>query len=136
MTASLSRSQIMARVRSRNTEPEQRLRKALWRLGLRYRLGAKLPGSPDIVFVSARIAIFVDGCFWHNCPIHGELPVTNREYWQAKITRNEDRDRRVDEELQHLGWNVLRVWEHDIDQNVESVAEQIGYRIRQAMDAA
>ena len=110
----LTRSQIMARVRRSGTEPELLLRRKLWSMGRRYRLRMKLPGSPDLVFVSARLAVFVDGCFWHGCPVHHTLPAANRGFWLRKVTRNQERDRRVDEELAALGWRVLRIWEHEV----------------------
>lgn len=90
------------------------LRRKLWSMGCRYRLRLKLPGSPDLVFLSARLAVFVDGCFWHGCPLHHTLPAANREFWLRKVTRNQERDRRVDEELVALGWRVLRIWEHEV----------------------
>lgn len=116
------RSRNMAAVRSRDTKPEIRLRRALWQRGLRYftshgysRLTkTRLPGSPDILFPSARLAVFVDGCFWHGCPIHYTAPDSNSEFWRRKLQQNRDRDRRVTEQLETQGWTVLRVWEHDV----------------------
>jgi DNA mismatch endonuclease, patch repair protein len=110
----------MAAVKSRNTKPEIRLRRALWHSGLRFftpdgwkRLkGEKLPGSPDIIFPAARLVVFVDGCFWHGCPIHYTLPEERREFWSGKLEENRERDRRVTQELQQMDWHVLRVWEH------------------------
>lgn len=116
------RSRNMAAVHSRNTGPEVTLRRALWHRGLRFftsqgysRLSRnRIPGSPDIIFPSARLAVFVDGCFWHGCPVHYTAPQTNPEFWQQKLHENLDRDRRVTEELETKGWTVLRVWEHDV----------------------
>jgi DNA mismatch endonuclease (patch repair protein) len=68
---------------------------------------------PDVVFTKSRIAIFIDGCFWHGCPDHGTMPRANREYWEAKLAANKERDRAVDEALRDAGWNVLRFWAHD-----------------------
>lgn len=82
-------------------------------LGLRFRVGVKLPGSPDVVLTRAKIIVFVDGCFWHACPEHGVVPKNNREWWSAKLTRNVERDRQKDAELRALGWVVLHVWEHE-----------------------
>ncbi|WP_255251850.1 very short patch repair endonuclease [Nitrosomonas ureae] len=82
----------MSSVRGTNTKPELLLRKALWRRGLRYRLNSALPGKPDIVLARYKIAIFVDGCFWHSCPVHGSLPETNMPFWKNKIARNIERD--------------------------------------------
>jgi DNA mismatch endonuclease (patch repair protein) len=101
----------------RDTPPEVALRSALHRLGLRFRLHRKIEGvlrvRPDIVFVSARVAVFVDGCFWHGCPEHGTVPKTNREWWTAKLQANMERDERHTAALQDAGWNVVRVWEHE-----------------------
>ena len=81
-----------------------------------------LPGRPDIVFTRARIAVFVDGCFWHMCPDHAVLPKNNHDWWQAKLDHNVERDRRKDEELRELGWAPVHVWEHE---DPEIVAAQI-----------
>lgn len=108
-----ARSAIMARVPGKNTAPELRLRRALFALGLRYRLHYKaLPGKPDIVFPKYRAVIFVHGCLWH---WHGcrrsRMPATNADYWQTKIARNQVRDRKNIAALATLGWRVLIVWE-------------------------
>lgn len=102
----------------RDTRPEVALRAELHRLGLRFRkdLPLRLPDRvvrPDIVFTRARLAVFVDGCFWHRCPEHGNVPRANSEYWGPKLERNVARDRLVDEALAAAGWTVLRVWEHE-----------------------
>jgi DNA mismatch endonuclease (patch repair protein) len=120
----------MARVRSRNTDPEIKLRKALWSIGLRYRLASKLPGSPDIVFVRARVAVFVDGCFWHGCPTHYRAPKTNQDFWSRKLERNQNRDARVNTELAALGWHVVRVWEHEVHEKLEEVVSDIERVVR------
>jgi DNA mismatch endonuclease (patch repair protein) len=97
-----------------------RLRSALFALGLRYRVDYPIrvaagvrPIRPDIVFTRARIAIFVDGCFWHSCPKHGTAPVRNSRYWTVKLARNQARDRRYDALLKNSDWTVLRFWEHE-----------------------
>ena len=86
------RSWLMSRIRSKETSPEMLLRKALWTAGLRYRLKNKLPGKPDLVFPSAKVAIFIDGCFWHGCPLHGKIPKSNQSFWVNKFTKNIARD--------------------------------------------
>jgi DNA mismatch endonuclease (patch repair protein) len=98
----------------RNTGAEISVRRALFDLGLRYRvhLGG-LPGSPDIVFTKVRIAVFVDGCFWHLCPEHGTLPKNNAKWWAAKLEENVARDCRKDLQLEQLGWMPVHVWEHE-----------------------
>jgi DNA mismatch endonuclease (patch repair protein) len=108
------RSKNMSAVRSRNTKPELQFRHALYAAGLRYRLNVQLPGKPDIVFIRARVAVFVDGCFWHSCPTHSTYPKTNAMWWERKLTRNKQRDLHVNAVLAGLGWLVLRVWEHEV----------------------
>ena len=102
-----------------------RLRKCAWKAGLRYRLNYKLPGKPDLVFVSAKVAVFVDGCFWHGCQKHSAIPQTNRAFWKKKIVRNMERDREVTEELIGLGWIVLRFWEHQVKDNPDECISKI-----------
>ena len=80
---------------------------------MRFRIQARLPGRPDVVLTRARLAVFVDGCFWHRCPEHGTVPVNNREWWLEKLNGNVERDRRKDVELLAMGWNVLHIWEHE-----------------------
>lgn len=103
--------------RRRDTKPELLLRSELHRRGLRYRVDRKIVdvvrSRPDIVFGPARMAVFVDGCFWHRCPEHGTVPKNNRDWWIAKLDANVDRDRRVDRTLTEAGWLVYRVWEHE-----------------------
>ena len=103
--------------RKADTRPEVELRRLLHRAGLRYRKNAsiKLSGlvvTPDVVIRRRRLAIFVDGCFWHGCPEHFKLPKTNTHYWAAKIERNRERDHRVTRALADAGWHVVRIWEH------------------------
>jgi len=104
--------------RSKDTGPEVALRKALHRLGYRYRVGLRLKLAagavrPDIVFPKRRLAVFVDGCFWHGCPSHGRVPSDPTGYWRAKFARNRERDARVDATMASSGWAVLRIWEHE-----------------------
>jgi DNA mismatch endonuclease (patch repair protein) len=123
-----TRSRVMASVRSRgNRSTEQRLRALLeesklegWELNL-----TDVPGKPDVVFARHKIAIFVDGCFWHGCPQHLRMPASNQEYWTKKIERNKRRDQQVNALLQDEGWRVLRFWEHDIKENLPGVLEII-----------
>jgi DNA mismatch endonuclease (patch repair protein) len=108
------------RANARATRPEARLRSVLHRAGLRFRKNVRPIASircrPDVVFPRDRVAVFVDGCFWHGCPQHFRPPQSNAAYWDAKIARNMQRDKRNDEELSRAGWRVIRVWEHeDID---------------------
>jgi DNA mismatch endonuclease, patch repair protein len=104
----------MARMPTKSTGPEVRLRREMHRMGLRFRLHPKdLPGRPDITLPIARIAVFVDGCFWHGCPQHGTAPKNNEQWWRTKIATNVARDRVKDDQLQRMGWLVIHVWEHD-----------------------
>jgi len=119
------RHRCMSRVRDRDTKPEILLRKALWARGARYRLHTDLPGKPDLVFSGKRLAVFVDGCFWHGCPIHGEIPASNRAFWEKKLGDNVARDRRTNAKLSEMGWRILRIWVHEIKQDVEAVAERV-----------
>ncbi|WP_254245214.1 very short patch repair endonuclease [Hymenobacter sp. BRD67] len=107
----------MARVKSKDTTPELAVRRALFAAGLRYRLNAKqLPGSPDIILPSRRIAIFVHGCFWHRHPDckRATFPSSNVLYWQGKFDRNVARDAEAKEAIQNLGWQHITIWECDI----------------------
>ena len=126
------RSRIMASVRSKGTKPEMVVRRALHRLGYRYRLHRRdLPGRPDLVFVSRRKALFVNGCFWHmhsGCARAG-IPETNREFWLAKLERNRQRDVNNEASLRDLAWDVLTVWEcelRDLDAMLIRIASFLG----------
>jgi len=112
------RSKIMAAVRSKDTEPELLVRRALHAHGYRFRLHRRdLPGTPDLVFPSRKSVIFVNGCFWHghDCPA-GTLPATRRDFWKDKISRNKTRDVENRRKLEASGWHVLVVWECDLRQ--------------------
>jgi DNA mismatch endonuclease, patch repair protein len=122
----------MSRIRGSNTAPELALRKALWSLGLRYRLKSDLPGKPDLVFTRARIVVFLDGCFWHGCPVHSQQPKTNSGFWLAKIGRNKQRDSEVTKQLNLSGWTVLRYWEHEVRADIDKVSRTIGRAIKRA----
>ena len=107
----------MQRTRKRDTACEISLRKELYRLGLRYRVEvAPMSGlrqRADILFRKAKIAVFVDGCFWHKCTLHGTLPRANQTWWSAKLDANVERDTRNRAMLEGAGWSVIRVWEHE-----------------------
>ncbi|MCF3135138.1 very short patch repair endonuclease [Streptomyces olivochromogenes] len=123
----------MSRQGSRDTAPEVAVRRLLHASGLRYRVNVPVPGMPrrtiDIVFSKAKIAIFLDGCFWHGCPKHATQPKANAEWWRAKLDKNMARDLETTEHLTTAGWTVLRFWEHESAANVahcisESVASK------------
>jgi len=110
-------SAVMRGNQKTGSKPEIVLRSVLHREGLRFRKNLLLrAGSvkvrPDIVFTKRRLAVFVDGCFWHCCPIHGNVPQSNREYWRSKLARNVERDKEVTRALVDCGWSVIRIWEH------------------------
>lgn len=116
----------MRRTRQRDTGPELAVRAALWRHGVRgYRVGRRpLPGlrrNADIVFTRQRVAVFVDGCFWHGCPAHGTRVKANGEWWDKKLGDNRTRDDDTDERLADGGWTVVRAWEHESPERVATV---------------
>lgn len=110
------RSAVMSRIRgSGNQATELKLMALMRTHGMGgWRRGSKLPGRPDFVFARERLAVFVDGCFWHGCPIHATWPKNNADFWRTKILTNQKRDRVVTRELKRRGWRVLRVWEHSL----------------------
>lgn len=126
----------MSRQGSRDTAPEVAVRRLLHAIGLRYRVNVPVPGMPrrtiDIAFGQAKIAVFMDGCFWHGCPEHATSPKANAEWWRSKLDKNMTRDRETSLHLEAAGWTVLRFWEHE---RPEAVAETIA-RVRQAARAA
>lgn len=108
--------------RRRDTKPELRVRQLLHAAGLRYRVDvapiASLRRRADIVFSKRKIAVFIDGCFWHGCPVHGTAPRANSDYWTPKLARNRARDVETTEQLSAAGWTVMRFWEHEIPELV------------------
>ncbi|GAA4205776.1 very short patch repair endonuclease [Microbispora amethystogenes] len=130
------RSRNMRANRRVNTKPEMALRSALHRLGYRYRKDLRIDAGnvkvrPDIVFTARKVAVFVDGCFWHVCPEHGRQPTTNEWYWAPKLRRNIDRDQRVNAALSDAGWQVVRLWEHEsLSAAVEVVIAALRSRAR------
>jgi DNA mismatch endonuclease (patch repair protein) len=116
----------MSQIKSKNTKPEKIIRKLLWQHGIKnYRIHYKLPGKPDIVFLKNRIAIFIDGCFWHKCPKCFRKPATRTTFWMKKIWNNLNRDRKNEEILKNSKWKIIRVWEHDIKKNPEKTVKKI-----------
>lgn len=128
------RSYCMSRIRAGDTGPELALRRAIWASGLRYRLRYKLLGRPDLVFVSARVAVFVDGCFWHGCPVHSVKPKTRAEFWEKKIGGNMVRDAEVQSSLGKQGWKVLRFWEHEIDDELPRLVWRINRSVSRRLE--
>jgi DNA mismatch endonuclease, patch repair protein len=122
--------------RSRDTRPELALRSCLHSMGLRYRVGARPEASirrtADVVFPRPKVAVFVDGCFWHACPEHGPKPKKNVDYWGPKLQANRERDADTDARLTALGWKVVRVWEHEaVERAAARVATAVAARVGQ-----
>ena len=129
-TSPATRTSMLGNKR-RDTKPEVALRSALHAAGLRFRKDYRLDLDgvrfrPDIVFTRAKVAVFVDGCFWHSCPSHGTRPTRNADYWLPKLERNVARDREQDAALAAHGWLSLRVWEHE-------VPDEVARRVRAAV---
>ena len=123
-----STSRLMQANKAKNTKPEVLLRKALWKAGIQgYRLHPRqLPGRPDIVFGKARLAIFINGCFWHRCPSCDlPLPKSNTDFWKKKFDANVARDRKKIASLEEAGWRALTIWECEIEAQLLACLEQV-----------
>ena len=118
------RSEVMSRIRGRgNLSTEMRMIALMREHGIKgWRRHRHLPGRPDFVFLKEKVAVFVDGCFWHGCPAHYVAPRTAAGFWRAKISGNRDRDRKNSRMLRKLGWRVVRLWEHDFKKGGRSAA--------------
>ena len=131
VASSADATERLSRTRRRDTAPERALRRSLHRRGLRFRIEKPVLPSVrrrvDVVFGPARVAVFVDGCFWHGCPEHVTWPKSNPDFWRAKIETNRMRDRDTDERLQAIGWRVVRIWEHE---DPEDAADRIERLVR------
>ena len=127
------RSQVMAKIRGKNTKPEIVLRSALFKQGFRFRLHQKdLPGKPDIVLPKYRTIIFVHGCFWHyhkDCR-EGRIPSTRSEFWKTKLEGNRAKDQKNEDILMNHGWQVLTVWECEIENDVNHLVELLSEKIK------
>lgn len=134
-------ARVMRANRHRDTSPELALRAELHRRGFRYRVDylIRLEGiraRPDIVFVRAKVAVYVDGCFWHRCPVHGTEPKANTAYWKPKLDANVDRDGRVTAALRTQGWSVVRVWEHtEVAVAADEIQELVGRHVADTAQA-
>ncbi|MFD1361248.1 very short patch repair endonuclease [Lentibacillus salinarum] len=123
------RSMNMAAIKS-ISKLENIVSRELWQRGIRFRRNTKdLYGKPDFSIKKYKVVIFIDSCFWHQCPLHGNMPKNNRDFWKRKLTRNVERDRDVTNVYKENGWHILRVWEHelkdDFDRTLESVIDFI-----------
>ena len=124
----------MSHNRGRDTTPEVMLRKACFAVGLRYVLGARLFGRPDFVFPRSRVAVFVDGCFWHACPLHYQAPANRAGFWKEKVARNRARDERVTSRLAADGWTVVRVWEHTVRRDLPMAVDAIVVAVSRGLE--
>lgn len=128
----------MSRQRRTGTSPEMQLRRELHRRGLRFRVHTafKEPGlrrrRADLLFTRRKVAVFVDGCFWHACPLHATSPKANAVWWRTKLDNNVARDRNTDEQLVRAGWTVVRIWEHE---PVAEAADRVEALVRSALPA-
>lgn len=126
------RSDIMSKVRNKDSKIEIALRKALWKEGYRYRKNVtNYFGKPDIVLAKYKTVIFVDSCFWHGCKEHGSMPETRREFWKVKIARNKKRDEEVTRHYKDKGWTVIRIWEHEIKKNFDKKVNKILNKLKE-----
>jgi DNA mismatch endonuclease (patch repair protein) len=127
-------SERMSRVRRRDTAPELELRSELHRRSFRYRVDRRplkgVPSRADLVFGPAKVAVYVDGCFWHSCPEHGTMPRSNEAFWQDKLARNQERDAQVNELLAAAGWTVVRIWEHE---TIDAAADRVESAVRESL---
>jgi len=116
----------MQSIKSENTSLEKKVFKNLWKRGLRFRRNVKdLPGKPDIAIKKYKLVVFLDSCFWHGCKKHCRYPLTNKDYWHSKISKNIKRDREVTDYYLTNNWNILRVWEHDLKNNFNKTIRNI-----------
>ena len=125
------RHKNMAAIHNKNTKPEMIVRRGLWKRGFRYRLNHKrLPGHPDLVLRKYRTCIFVNGCFWHGHEGCSRVPSTNREFWEAKIRRNKERDIETQKTLAQMGWHCITVWECELKPKVlEKTLDSLAYTL-------
>jgi DNA mismatch endonuclease, patch repair protein len=127
------RSKVMSNIRSKNTKPEIKLRSILHKRGYRFRIHRKdLPGDPDIVMPKYNTIIFVNGCFWHkhkNC-IDGHIPKTHSEKWELKLNRTVERDKLRETKLKEMGWDVIIVWECELEKKADKVIERIELQLK------
>ncbi len=120
------RTKNMKAIKSSHTKMEDSVCKVLWKKGVRFRKNVKdLPGKPDIAIKKYKVVIFMDSCFWHKCPKHFKRPKSNLEYWDPKIEKNVKRDFEVNKFYIDNKWNILRIWEHEVKDNFNSVIDKI-----------
>lgn len=120
------RSEIMSKVKSKDSKIEIEFRTVIWKAGFRYRKNPKgYFGKPDLVFKKHKTVIFIDSCFWHGCKKHCRIPATNKKYWINKIERNKERDKEVNKYYKKSDWKIIRVWEHEIEKDPKQVIKKV-----------
>ncbi len=122
------RSKIMSAIRGKWTEQEKLIHNQLKSLKVRHAMHPSLPGNPDVLLKDFNAVIFIDGCFWHNCPKHGHIPKSNLKYWKPKILRTMKRDLKNKKILKAMGFKVIRIWEHEVAAKQFNVLKQLGVR--------
>lgn len=126
-----NRRKTMKAIRSQSSL-ENLVSRELWKKGFRFRKNVKtLFGKPDIALQKYKIVIFIDSCFWHACPLHGNKPKSNQEYWNKKLSRNKERDAEVNNYYKQNGWHIKRVWEHEVKQDLNKVVDELADFIEQ-----
>lgn len=125
------RTQNMKAIKSQSNL-ENSVSKAIWNKGFRFRKNSKLFGKPDIAIKKYKVVIFIDSCFWHVCPEHGNIPKSNQDYWLKKLARNQERDKEVNDYYRQSGWHILRIWEHELKKNFDKTIEKIVSFINEA----
>jgi DNA mismatch endonuclease (patch repair protein) len=125
------RSEVMSRIKGKgNKDTELAMIQILRKFHISgWRRNQAVLGKPDFVFPKQKIALFVDGCFWHACPLHGTMPKNNRAFWEEKLQANRERDKRVTRQLRKMGWKVVRVWEHEL-----KVPARVGARVKKTLN--
>ncbi|WP_410989180.1 very short patch repair endonuclease [Bacillus cereus] len=125
------RTQNMKAIKSQSNL-ENSVSKAIWNKGFRFRKNSKLFGKPDIAIKKYKVVIFIDSCFWHVCPEHGNIPKSNQDYWLKKLARNQERDKEVNDYYRQSSWHILRIWEHELKKNFDKTIEKIVSFINEA----
>ncbi|HJX51043.1 MAG TPA: very short patch repair endonuclease [Candidatus Nanoarchaeia archaeon] len=116
----------MSKVRSKDTKIEIQFRTELWKKGYRYKKNvSKLKGKPDLYFPKFRTVVFIDSCFWHGCKKHLRMPSSNKDYWKNKIKKNTNRDKEINKYFKQNGYKIIRIWEHDIQANLDKTIRKV-----------
>ncbi|HEY0828127.1 MAG TPA: very short patch repair endonuclease [Bacilli bacterium] len=121
-----TRSRIMGAIRSKHTKLEDRITKELWHYGIRFRKNVRnLRGTPDIAIIKYKVVIFIDSCFWHACKSHGHIPKSNSDFWINKFNKNLTRDIVITNHYKNIGWNIIRIWEHEVQEDFGKTIDSI-----------